>query len=155
MTQIMYDASRMYQIDDRLFQGGSFDEPKALDESWVLANLSHVYPNIEHRSRCVVLHMPIDDGPAIPVRQLKRMIKCVELFHEDPLHNIYICCAAGISRSSFLTAAFLMKQKDWSIDKALNHIASINPFIGPAQGFMNTLKQWKRLLSGDQEALNE
>lgn len=60
-------------------------------------------------------------------------------------HTVYIHCRAGISRSSMLAAAVVMKKNGWrDHHKTLNFLAEKNPSIDPAPNFIKILKEFER-----------
>lgn len=89
------------------------------------------------------VHLPIFDGPYLGMDWLKMAVAVVESMMEK--HPVYIHCRAGISRSSMLTAAVVMKKMGWrDHHKTLNFIAGKNPSIDPAPNFVKMLKEFER-----------
>jgi protein-tyrosine phosphatase len=60
--------------------------------------------------------------------------------------KIYVHCLAGVSRSTMVMAAFLMKKNKCSADSALNFIAKVNPSIDPNPHFLKGLSEWETFL---------
>lgn len=54
-------------------------------------------------------------------------------------HGVLVHCAAGISRSTTLVAAYLMKSYKWSAYDALKLIKEKRPCIRPNDGFLEQL----------------
>lgn len=89
------------------------------------------------------IHLPIHDGPYPGMDWLKMAVAVVESLMEK--HTVYIHCRGGISRSSMLTAAVLMKKNGWrDYHKTLNFLAEKNPSIDPAPNFIKILKEFER-----------
>lgn len=90
------------------------------------------------------VHLPIMDGPYPGMAWLKMSVSIVEALMENH-KKVYIHCRAGISRSSMLTAAVVMKKNGWrDHNKTLNFIAEKNPAIDPAPNFIRILKEFER-----------
>lgn len=90
------------------------------------------------------IHLPIMDGPYPGMAWLKTAVAIVESLMENH-KKVYIHCRAGISRSSMLTAAVVMKKNGWrDHHKTLNFIAEKNPSIDPAPNFCKLLKEFER-----------
>ena len=54
--------------------------------------------------------------------------------------NILIQCHAGISRSSTMLIAYLMKKNKWSLSHAFDYVKSKRRMINPNPNFMKQLK---------------
>lgn len=52
-------------------------------------------------------------------------------------------CKAGISRSSSIVIAYLMKTRKWSLNRALNYVKNRRTIINPNPGFMKQLKEYE------------
>jgi hypothetical protein len=55
--------------------------------------------------------------------------------------NVYIHCAAGVSRSSYMTLGVLMRTMDLSFDEALAYLRSRRPKADPNRGFVAHLRR--------------
>jgi len=62
--------------------------------------------------------------------------------------KILIHCKFGISRSSTLVIAFLVKYKKFTVDKALEFVREKRNIIYPNYGFMNQLYKYEKLIQG-------
>ena len=60
--------------------------------------------------------------------------------------GILVHCFAGISRSTTMVIAYLMKEFGKSVHEALYHIRKNRPFANPNHGFMNQLYMYEREL---------
>ncbi len=56
-------------------------------------------------------------------------------------------CRAGISRSSSVVAAYLMKTNKWTANEALAYIQSKRTVINPNPGFLKQLKKYEKINS--------
>ncbi|KAK6114186.1 Dual specificity phosphatase catalytic domain family protein [Brugia pahangi] len=54
--------------------------------------------------------------------------------------RVLVHCEAGISRSVFIVAAYLMQKLQWSSTKAIEYIQRIRPIALPNDGFMQQLQ---------------
>lgn len=68
--------------------------------------------------------------------------KFYQLVEKSKDQNILIHCHAGISRSVSCVVYYLMKKKNMTFDKALNHISETRPIASPNDGFEKQLKSW-------------
>ncbi len=57
--------------------------------------------------------------------------------------KVLVHCAAGISRSSTIIIAVLMKMNGWSYDRAFSFLKSLHQRANPNFGFQEQLKQWE------------
>ncbi|KAL7051844.1 hypothetical protein ACKWTF_004658 [Chironomus riparius] len=57
-------------------------------------------------------------------------------------------CVAGVSRSTSLVLAYLMKYADMSLIQAFQHVRSIRPQIRPNMGFFKQLIEYEQRLYG-------
>ncbi|PFH45884.1 hypothetical protein AMATHDRAFT_70985 [Amanita thiersii Skay4041] len=62
--------------------------------------------------------------------------------------KILVHCAAGISRSPTVVAAYLMKRRGMSLKAALGQIIRVRPQISPNAGFLQQLKDMEMELFG-------
>ena len=58
--------------------------------------------------------------------------------------SVLVHCAAGISRSSTIVIAYLMKKNRWSVDDAFNFVKTKRKIISPNAGFMNQLRIYQK-----------
>lgn len=61
--------------------------------------------------------------------------------------KVLVHCVQGISRSSTLVSAYLMRHKGWGAEQALEHLQRVRPIICPNDGFRLQLKQFEMSLS--------
>lgn len=56
--------------------------------------------------------------------------------------KVYVHCIAGISRSSTIVCAYLMKTNKWTADEAIDYVRSRRPVANPNEGFREQLEVW-------------
>ena len=61
--------------------------------------------------------------------------------------NVLVHCHAGISRSSTILIAYIMKSQKMSLDKVLDLIKSKREQVNPNAGFMQQLKEYEKELN--------
>jgi protein-tyrosine phosphatase len=66
--------------------------------------------------------------------------------HLDRGYNVYVHCVAGMSRSSSIVVAFLMKEFGYTAEEALNYVKRKRPIIRPNSGFIRQLLDYQRKL---------
>ncbi|KAK6590119.1 dual specificity phosphatase [Cryptosporidium xiaoi] len=64
----------------------------------------------------------------------------------DEPNNVYIHCAAGISRAPTICAAYLMRELKISSIQAINLIKLSRPYIAPNPGFLSQLYNYQSIL---------
>ncbi|KAL2079569.1 hypothetical protein ACEWY4_025313 [Coilia grayii] len=98
-------------------------------------NTKHsVAPAVEH------VHVPVVDSPSTPMidhfDEVADKIHCVA----EQRGRTLVHCNAGVSRSSTLCLAYLMKYRDMSLVEAHSLVKACRPLIRPNSGF------WKQLI---------
>ncbi|KAH8118938.1 phosphatases II [Phellopilus nigrolimitatus] len=58
--------------------------------------------------------------------------------------NVLVYCQQGISRSSSIVIAYLMREKEMGYDDALKVVRDKRPCTKPNVGFEKTLREWER-----------
>ena len=69
-------------------------------------------------------------------------------FIDEALKNggVLVHCAAGISRSSAIVIAYLMKKKKWTVDEAYRFVKKRRSVICPNSGFVRQLRNYQKKL---------
>jgi len=62
---------------------------------------------------------------------------------------VLIHCNLGISRSSTITLAYLMKYKKWNLQYAYNFLKAIRTCASPNSGFLRQLSEWEVDIFGE------
>ena len=130
----------MYKIEDGLWQGGEWTGYLPEEFSAVLS-LTMRPP--EYEEGRVWVWVPFEDGRFPGLEWLEMVVNIVKSLR-DAGKTLYIHCHAGISRSTMVTAAYLIAKYNWEVDQALNHIAITNDSVDPNPHFMKGLKDWRK-----------
>jgi protein-tyrosine phosphatase len=120
------------KISERLLLGSS-DDAEALatiNPHGIRTVLTLSETPIRHRTSDVrYLHFPVRDAKPIPVAWLNSILIAIdENFHQGP---VLVHCAAGLSRSPTVVAAFLDRVGFLDFSRALAFIENIRP-IAPS-----------------------
>ena len=93
--------------------------------------------NIEHKS------MPLYDEPGFNIRE--HFEEGIDFLREQ-LQNgsVLVHCNAGISRSTTIILAFLMKEKKMGLNEALELVRIARPIAKPNPGFMKQLRTYEK-----------
>lgn len=136
----------MYKISANVYQGAqpvSWAPFIQEANNWAIVSLNHSHGVGE--LPIINLKFPIEDGPSPGLPWLKMVVTCIEQL--DKLnYRVLIHCTAGISRSAFVTAAFLMQRWGMSRNAALDMIGKVNNKIDPAPAFICLLIEWEEYL---------
>lgn len=99
---------------------------------------------IDHKNVVAELYIGIDDSPSavLPQDQLLAHLN-VALWYLEHEFNLYIHCAAGISRSSYFNCGLHMLAKGIDFDTALTYVRKYRPQANPNSGFTDQLKNLK------------
>jgi hypothetical protein len=134
-------------VEEGLFVGGWVKKPPPGTQ----AVLSLCEADDPYREEVAVWRgRPIPDGaPAPSLGWLREQVAFVAQQRKAG-HQVYVHCAAGMSRGPMVTAAYLMQEHKWSRDEALAFLHERWPVVGPNQYFMALLLQWEeRVKEGD------
>ncbi len=93
----------------------------------------------------------IDDDDAEPIGFMFETVHSIIRSALMRGKRVLIHCAAGVSRSPTLVAAFLMLEKSWSRKQAIEWIIRRRIFICPNDGFMRQLKDLEDITSLKQQ----
>ncbi|XP_030634032.1 protein phosphatase Slingshot homolog 3 [Chanos chanos] len=64
---------------------------------------------------------------------------------------VLVHCKMGVSRSASTVVAFVMKEKGWSLEHALNHVKERRPIIQPNEGFLKQLNTYCGILNASKQ----
>jgi len=93
-----------------------------------------------------VLHIPISDHHCT---NIGKYFPLTYKFIEKALQNkqaVLVHCYAGISRSTSITIAYIMRKYKLSAEKALELVRRVRPCCEPNSGFLTQLQQYQTAL---------
>lgn len=96
------------------------------------------------------MHVRIDDSPHENIK--KYFNSTYNFINRGPT---VVHCAAGISRSATIVAAYIMRKFKISSDKALSHIWKCRKIINPNYGFKQQLKQFEKELEANADSAED
>jgi len=133
----------MYKIIDGIYQGGIPYEGLPADVQAVVT-LNDRSANLPPTLRAH-LKMYIPDAEFPGIRWLETVVDAIHAFRKADM-PVYIHCQAGISRSTMVTAAYLMKYHGLKRQQAIEKIGKVNPDTDPNPRFVMGLKEWEQKL---------
>jgi protein-tyrosine phosphatase len=93
------------------------------------------------------LHIDLEDSENTDIsRHFLQVIKHVDAAQKRG-DCVLIHCAAGISRSATMMAAYLMWKHQWTRDQALEYIRTSRSIIRPNDGFLEQLALFEGVLA--------
>jgi protein-tyrosine phosphatase len=84
-------------------------------------------------------HIYIEDAEVEPI---KEYFEDTAWFIDKLAAPVLVHCWMGISRSSSIAIAYLIKMKDMTYTEAVNYVQDRRTFICPNQGFLEQLEQY-------------
>ena len=75
------------------------------------------------------------------------------LFNKDNDNRVFVHCHAGVSRSSTIVIAYLMKKNSYQFQTAFDYVKKCRQFIDPNPSFIKQLKQFQKELFNDTNPL--
>ncbi|KIY49067.1 phosphatases II [Fistulina hepatica ATCC 64428] len=98
-----------------------------------------------HTRRLVKKQVHIDDFPfAELAAHLPMLVAFIEDALRAPENVVLVHCVEGISRSTSVVAAYLMKMFRWSPSEAISFIKNVRPVANPNFGFVQQLWEYGR-----------
>lgn len=90
---------------------------------------------------------PLRDAPPAP--NLDWLAQQVEFIAAERAQgrSVYVHCQNGVSRSAFVTAAYLMQYEPWSRERALEFLRDRRPGVRPNPAFLERLSEWEQGLA--------
>ena len=136
-----------HQIVPNLFLGDSlcandYEQLKTLGITHII-NCAIEHPNYFPK-QFTYLHIQVRDNPS---EEISKYFKSTNEFIRSALyHNgkVFIHCHAGVSRSSTICIAYLLKQhQQQDLKRILEHVRTIRKVVNPNEGFLRQLEQYK------------
>jgi len=117
--------------------------------------ITHVVNISEHSNtfphKVKYLRLPLDDMVST---NLSQHFHETYKFISDALQNqgrVLIHCNLGISRSSTITLAYLMKSRNWNLLYAFKFLKGIRIAVAPNSGFLRQLSDWEVEIFGEKQ----
>jgi hypothetical protein len=127
------------RIEDGLYLGGA--EPKPPSGTQAVLNLCEREDDYRTESdRWQPIH---DSAPAPSLEWLREQVEFIET-ERSAGKNVYVHCAAGISRGGMVVTAYYMAHNGWSRDEALEFVRERRPQVRPNAAFMQLLLEWEK-----------
>lgn len=148
----------LHEIVPNLFLGNMWaTDPNVLNEHGIEVVLNVSRPETDVNKKRYKLHshlvLQIDDIASASDKMIKEIIPKAMQYIDQFLHpsapkqrRVLVHCVAGVSRSTTVVCAWLMKTYGMDRDKALTFVKSRRSIVHPNDGFMNVLKQWETYL---------
>ena len=93
------------------------------------------------------LQLPLSDSPFAELAEhLPRATAFISDALQDPRARVLVHCVQGISRSSSVVCAFLIKSYGWSPAQAVQYVKSKRPIAEPNSGFVSQLGEFAESL---------
>jgi dual specificity phosphatase 12 len=93
-----------------------------------------------------ILHIPVADDERTNIGHYFSMVYHFIENHLSKNQGVLVNCAAGISRSTSLVTAYLMRKYKLTATNAIHKIKSVRPCMNPNSGFIRQLYSYERLL---------
>ena len=139
-------------VDGCLYQGRG---DQATDERVINAlGITHIVNiTIEHRNafpnKIKYLRLTLED---VAETNLLRHLRTTSGFIEKAINKggrVLVHCNLGVSRSSTVTLAYLMKTKGWNLEKAYTLLKVRRSCARPNAGFLKQLSDWELEVVGE------
>src|SRR5438874_12938975 len=118
-------------IEKGLYLGAAVDKPPPGTQA--VLNLCQ---SKDHYQCEVHIWEPIPDrAPAPSLDWLRKQVEFVDTQRRAG-RTTFVHCLAGISRSGMVVTAYLMREHNWTRDKALEFVRSKRPMTRPNPAFM-------------------
>lgn len=126
------------RIESALYLGGFVDRPPRGTQA--VLNLCETED--PYRAKTHVWE-PIADAPPAPsIEWLRKQVDWIRAQRKSG-QNVYVHCAAGVSRSGMVVVAYEMDERGISRDEALALVREKRPEVRPNPTFMKLLDEWE------------
>jgi protein phosphatase slingshot len=125
-------------IEDGLYMGGLVEEaPPGVTAVLNLCEFPDQYECEVH------VNKPIRDAaPAPSLDWLAEQVAFVQTQRRAG-RTVYVHCFQGASRSGLVVTAYVMRERGWTRDQALDFVRSRRPQLRPNSAFMRLLSEWE------------
>ncbi len=127
------------EIEPDLFLGGRVKTPPPETDAVLnVCQIKDPYQAKAHRWKGIR-----DGAPAPSLDWLREQVQFVDEQRRAG-HRVFVHCLNGVSRSTMVVAAYLMRKHRWTRDEALAFIRKKRDVIRPNQSFMELLLKWEK-----------
>ncbi|KAL6079423.1 Dual specificity protein phosphatase 10 [Balamuthia mandrillaris] len=106
-----------------------------------------------YRKKLRHLHVRVEDIPMVDIAShFDSSFQFIEDARKQS-HRVLIHCHAGVSRSTTITLAYLMRAHRWTLKEAYQHVKTRRQVICPNHGFMQQLLAYEAKLFGSGKPL--
>lgn len=150
-SDLVKRSPRTYSHMDEILPGLYLGSQEAADRYYSL--FSHILScrDDAHKPKSkqiVWKEIPIDDTVEA---QILPYFDDTYQFIESTSESILVHCKVGVSRSSTVVVAYLMKKFEVPFDAALKFVQKKHPSANPNPGFQEQLKQYEKILKENSE----
>lgn len=136
----------IYLTDAFGLQRESFAEAKI----WVVVNATYEIPMLQSSPNSLLLtyRVPVEDDPATRIDAYFDDVADLMETARRRGKGAVVHCVAGVSRSTTLVLAYLLKYTDMSLRVAFRHTKASRPVVRPNMSFMGQLMEYEARLKG-------
>ena len=131
----------MTEILPNLYLGSIRNANSKIKTYDVIINLSceKLKKHVQNKSK--IYNFDIFDDENEPIHSLFKITQNIIDFHLNKGYSVLVNCFMGISRSSTIIIAYIMRKYGLTYNKAYNFVRSKRPIINPNKGFIQQLKK--------------
>lgn len=125
-----------------------------------ITHIVNVATGVECMFRERIEYLDLTSVLDMPSENLKQHFERATTFMRNAVESgqgrVLVHCNMGVSRSSSLVLAYIMRYERMPLAKALEHVRSRRPIIRPNDGFMQQLKEYEKelgLLEAEMEGM--
>ncbi|PIK56339.1 putative rhodanese domain-containing dual specificity protein phosphatase [Apostichopus japonicus] len=139
-------------LEDALYQGGAVHaESRVVIDNLRITHVVNVSTEVDcpFEDSCKYLHLKFaDEGGANLISVFERAADFVATALQDGSNRVLVHCVMGVSRSSSITIAFLMKYHSFSFRDAYRYLRERRSVAAPNTGFVRQLASYEERLFG-------
>src|SRR5436853_1613820 len=136
----------MSLITSQLYLGDAYDAQNMdfirTKNITLIVNCAKEVPNyLSYKPNLKYIRLELDDLPSEniqPALELAANEIINTIYNKE---NVFVHCAAGISRSASVVIYTLIKLYNWDYDKAYDYVKTLRPIINPNYGFIYQVRQ--------------
>jgi len=142
MNMIKFNHGHRGDIFIGNFEGARSLELCQKNNIGAVMNLSNKV--LKNQSRMTYYAFPINDLPGAKIAELFNMTSNIIEGHLRAGENILVNCNLGVSRSTTVVLAYIIKKTGMTVDSALALCRRCRPCCNPNHGFIKQLERWHR-----------